>query len=149
MTLPISRHDREHQSYRELLSGVVQAVNIENVNPVMVEFATKGVTQNIYDSANAVAVNSETLINSFTVPAGKGFDLNAVTCSGNNIARFIIKVNGSIIQAKRSWWANFNVDFNIVEKLLSAGDKVEIFVENNGETAEFFESTIIGGIYDE
>lgn len=121
----------------------------ENGIPLKVEIGNRGTTTHFYDNANAVPVNTETLINSYTVPVGKGFDLNQVTCSGNNIARFIIKVNGSIIQAKRTWWANFNIDFNIVEKILSAGDKIEIFVENNGETSEFFESTIIGGVYDE
>ena len=108
----------------------------ENGIPLKVEIGNKGITKNIYDNANAV-------------PVGKGFDLNAVSCSGNNIARFIIKVNSSIIQAKRTWWGGFNCDFNIIENILAAGDKVEIFVENNGETAEFFESTIIGGEYDE
>lgn len=121
----------------------------ENGIPLKVEIGNKGITKNIYDNANAVPVNTETLINSYTVPVGKGFDLNAVSCSGNNIARFIIKVNSSIIQAKRTWWGGFNCDFNIIENILAAGDKVEIFVENNGETAEFFESTIIGGEYDE
>jgi hypothetical protein len=124
-----------------------QRVLIDN-QPILVSETTKGPVNHFYDSASVVPVASETLINSFTVPVGKAFDLLLCTCSGNNIARFIVKVNNQVVMVKRTWWTNFNVDFDFKEKKLIASDKVEIFVENNGSTSEFFESTITGGLYD-
>ena len=148
-----TREDREHRSYREKPDGsneVVQAVEIiqEDGDAVKVDIGSRGISKNIYNQINSTPVNIETLIASYVVALGKKFDLSSASCSGDNKARFIIKVNGSVIQAKRTWWADFNVNFNMMELILNETDKVEIFVENRGVTTETFEATIIGGEYD-
>lgn len=148
-----TREDREHRSYREKPTGsneVVQAVEIiqEDGDAVKVDIGSRGISKNIYNQINSTPVNIETLVTSYVVASGKKFDLSSASCSGDNKARFIVKVNDSIIQAKRTWWADFNVDFNMMELILNETDKVEIFVENRGVTTETFEATIIGGEYD-
>jgi hypothetical protein len=116
---------------------------------IKVELGNKGITKNIYNDVNSVLPNTDTLVVSYTVPVGKKFDLNSATCSGENTAKFTVKINGAIIQVKRSWWTEFNVDFDFREQILSAGDVVEIFVTNNGKASVTFDSTVIGGEYDE
>ena len=120
----------------------------EDGEAIKVEIGNKGITQNIFAEVNSVVSGVETLANTYTVPVGKKFDLNSATCSGDNIAKFTVKINGAIIQTKRTWWSTgFNVDFDFREQILNVGDKVEIFVINNGSSSETFESTIIGGEY--
>ena len=126
----------------------VRRVVVKNDSPIDVSLSVKGQLQNIFNEASAVAVNSSTLINTYTIPIGKKFDFIYAICSGENKAKFTVKINNSIAQVKRTWWATFNCDFNFVELSLSSGDKVEIFVENNGSDAVKFESTIVGGLYD-
>jgi len=144
-----TREDRQFRSFRECNGGIVQAVEIcqEDGDAIKVDIGSRGLSKNIYNQVNSVIINVETLVVSYTVPVGKKFDLSAATCSGDNIARFIVKVNSQVIQAKRTWFTNFNVDFDFQELILNETDKVEIFVENNGKSSEDFEATIIGGEY--
>lgn len=121
----------------------------EDGEALKVDIGTRGVSKYIRNEVNSVPINIETLVASYTIPAGKNFDLSKVICSGDNIARFIIKVNGDIVSSKRTWWTNFNADFDLLELILVASDKVEVFVENRGSTTETFEATIIGGEYNE
>ena len=116
---------------------------------IKVELGTKGISQNIYNEINSTPVGVETLIVSYTVPLNMKFDLSNATASGENIAEYIVKVNDDVVQKKRSWWSDFNQDFNFQELILSASDKVEIFVKNNGKNTVSFNATIIGGLYDE
>lgn len=119
------------------------------INDVLkVEFGNKGTTLNLYNEVNAVPVSASTLVNQYTVPVGKNFDLNKVAFSGDNIAKFTAKINNNTTQTKRTWFMNFNGEFDFVESILLEGDKIEIFVENRGEDATTFDATIIGGVYD-
>lgn len=108
---------------------------------------TGGVIYNIYNEVTGVVVDVETLVTTYTVPVGKGFNLKSAMCSAENVAKFIAKINNNTVQVKRATWNSFNPEFDFVEQLLVEGDKVEIFVENNGDTTATFDATIIGGEY--
>lgn len=154
MAIPCNTRDLENKKFVECPkdSGKV-AIRTrlcqDDADAIKVELGNKGITDNIYSEVNSVAPNIETLVTSYTVPAAKKFDLNYATCSGENVAKYVAKVNGTVIQVKRSWWTNFNVEFDFKELILSEGDKIEIFVTNVSNTSVTFDGTIIGGEYDE
>lgn len=108
---------------------------------------TGGIIYNIYNQISSAPIGIETLVTSYTVPVGKGFNLKNAMCSADNVAKFLAKINNNIVQVKRSTWNSFNPEFDFVEQLLVEGDKIEIFVENNGDTVASFDATIIGGEY--
>ncbi len=151
MPIPCSVKDRELQKFVECRDEVAvrTAICQDENSSIDVSVVPRGITKNIYNDVSAVVITVETLINTYTVAIGKKFDLKNLSCSGDNIARFIIKINGLTVIAKRTWWTDFNADFSFTGETLSAGDKVEIFVENNGIDSSDFESTITGGEYDE
>jgi len=100
-----------------------------------------------YNEVSAIAPDVETLINSFTVPVGKFRQLNSVVVSGDNIAHFYIKINGSVIAKARTWWASFNEQIELYDTKIMANDIISIHVENKGRVSSDFESTIIAEEY--
>jgi hypothetical protein len=109
--------------------------------------AAKGETKTEYNEAPAIAVGVETQINSFTVPVGKAMNLNRILASGDNIARVIIKRNGSPIAGSRTWWIKFDTNIPFDNLRLEAEDIVSVHVVNRGAEVADFESTIIGDLY--
>lgn len=137
-------------SYTECKGEPARRVNVcqKEGEAIKVELGTKGIGQNIYNE-RLILESIEEKVLSYTVPIGKKFDLTNIACSGDNIARFRIEIAGDVKQKKRSWWTNFNVDFNFNELIIEAGEKIEVFAENIGTGTADFNATIIGGVYDE
>lgn len=75
-------------------------------------------------------------------------DLNIIKidASGNNIAKYILKIDGSPVMVKRSWWTGFNVcfEFEGISKgiLLSTGSTLAVFVLHNSADLGNFETTV-------
>jgi hypothetical protein len=143
--IPNARPWRTKDGRKVVAVDIVQS----DGDAIKVDIGTRGVPKFEFNEIASVPVSIETLIVGFTVPVGKKFDISHATASGDNIGKYFLKVNDEIVQVKRSWWNNFNVDFNLNEIILNAGDKVEIFVENNGKDTVSFNGTIFGGEYDE
>jgi len=101
-----------------------------------------------YNEVAAVAVGSEQLIATYTVPAGKGAVLNTVLGSGDNIANFIVKINSNVEAKVRTWWADFNASIPLDDLKLLASDKIEVFVVNRGSVPTDFNGTIKVEEYD-
>ena len=93
-----------------------------------------------------VPINIERTLLTYTVANVLGADLLLAVASGDNIGKYRMKVNGTTRQLKRSYWSNFNVEFNPYRENLVNGDVVTITVENCGEAAETFEASMIIGI---
>lgn len=151
MPIPCSIPEREYSKFRECQGKTVVATKIcqDDGEAIKVEIGQKGLSKNIYNGIASVPINVETLITTYTVPIGKKFDLAFAVCSGENRAKYSVKVNNQILQVKRTWWGDFNAEFNVSEDILLAGDKVELFVENCGDASVDFDGTIIGGEFDE
>lgn len=114
-------------------------INEAVVNPdgsfnVVVENITgaSAVIINRWAEAASVPAGSVAIINTYTVPTGHTAFLQRASVSGENIARFDIRINGSNIDTKRTWWGNFNVDFNFTNSNpdhgypLVAGDVITV-----------------------
>lgn len=117
------------------------------VNPIPVDPTTRGEPKHEYNESTVAALATGTLID-FTVSVGKGCDLTFVECSGDNLAHYIVEVNGSVVSKKRTWWTAFNADFRLNELNLTAGDNVKIITENESSSTAFFNATLYYNEYD-
>jgi len=106
-----------------------------------------GDSKAMFNEVASVAVGGETLLNTYTVPTGKNFAMTRVLIGGENIGKYLVKLNDSIIATNRTWWTNFNQSIAFDNLKINADDKIEVFVINRGKTPETFESTIIGDEY--
>lgn len=131
-------------------------VNIASGSPIPVFIVTppSGTTpQEIlptYGAITNVASSVESTVASYTVPIGKDFYLVRTLISGTNIALYRLKVNGTTISTRRTWFADRlsdqvetsgqpNTGVHIVQ-----GDVVSITVEHTRPTLGDFEATILG-----
>ena len=64
-----------------------------------------------HNEISSVPAGVETTIITITAPVN-GYRVEKVEVSGENVALFRVKVNGSTISDKRSWWTEFNETFN-------------------------------------
>lgn len=102
-----------------------------------------GETTSLYGEA-ICPVGAETLLASYTVPIGNSFSLKRVLLSGDNIATYLIKVNGSVQAKARTWWTNFNANVPFDNLKLNEDDILSIYAINRGATVETLEATILG-----
>lgn len=152
MAIPGNVKDREFRKFTESPSGsdkvaVRTVISQSEGEALKVELGTRGIAKSIPNQISSVNETINALIVSYTVPIGKTFDLSKIICSGDNLSIYRVYIDGVLTYVKRSTWGNFNVDFDIVETIVSEGDKIEVFAENKGKGQSDYESTIIGGEY--
>jgi hypothetical protein len=101
-----------------------------------------------FNEINSVTSNSLTLLQTYTVPVGKKGYLQRVDFSGENIAKYIIKLNGSTLDIKRTYFGNqLNGEFNFIDSNdlgmnLNAGDVIETYVIHTRPSLISFEARI-------
>lgn len=108
---------------------------------------TKGTTEAIYNEVSSIVVGAETLINQYTIPTGQALNLNRILVSGENISKYIVKINGAKVGTIRTWWSQFNSNLPFDNLKLSADDVISVHVINNGSMVSDYESTILGDLY--
>ncbi len=154
MPTGLSQLDNEIHSHEycgdDSLKKVRKRVGIcqEDGESLKVDYEPRGILIPFYNEVSGVALGGETKINEITIPLGKVYDSCNILCSGSNISRFIIKKDGATLFSKRSYWSDFNVEFNLKDLKFNAGEKVQVFVVNNGIDLAEYESTILGNEYD-
>ena len=92
----------------------------------------------------AVAASAETLIVSYTVPVGQAFYLSRVEASGENMARYTVKVGAATVGVKRSYFTHFNVDFTFADLKIPAGTTVTVTAYHTRLVASNHEASIQG-----
>lgn len=129
-------------------------VEILQVNPdgsinVNIVLAGNGVSKNIYNEVSSVASSTTTSIVTYTVPLGKKATLNLVEFTGSNIGTYEVRVNGSNIAKKRTWFnGNMSGEFNFSSFpnhgiILSAGDIIRLRVTHDRPMVGDFEGRIL------
>jgi hypothetical protein len=89
-------------------------------------------------------------ISSYTVPVGKALYLIKAEAGGENLGKFDVKVNGSIISSKRTYFGaelfcEFNFPFGeMYGRKLVAGDQLKISVKNDRPTSSNYEARFYG-----
>lgn len=111
-------------------------------------------TKNVYNEVTAVATAVETTIVSYTVPVAKYIKLYFIDVSGDNVASFFVKKNGTVIRTRRSWWAQGTdnmIPFSLGPNdgiIFEAGDVVSLTVIHNRTGVGSFEAALIFAEYD-
>jgi hypothetical protein len=99
-----------------------------------------------YNGITLIGAALETTIITFVTPIG-GRRIQRVDFSGDNVAFYKVKVDGSTIATRRTWWTNFNENV-IFENftnglLLTVGQVLTVTVIHNSSSLGSFEATIM------
>jgi len=127
--------------------GAAFRVDVTN-QPIGVEFDEAGEPLNFYNEAQAVAEAASATVLTYTVPALKLLRLQRVDVSGHNKALYSVRVNGSDISKKRTYYTHLNEEFTFQNINLVAGDILTIVVENGSQGASDFNANIQGNLRD-
>jgi hypothetical protein len=80
-----------------------------------------------------VLPNTVNEIISYTVPVGKILNLDKIETSGDNVAKYTVKINGQVNKvARANIAASFNVNFNYNSVRLIEGETISVEVEHFG-----------------
>lgn len=71
-----------------------------------------GSPKNIYSEVSAIASGIETTVLTYTVPAARSFFLDRIHVEGENISDYKVKVNGSVIGRRKTYFTNYAHDFD-------------------------------------
>jgi hypothetical protein len=96
-----------------------------------------------YNEVTAVASGIETTIIMLSAPPG-GMRLTKASASGDNVAMYRLKVDGSTVVTKRSGWTTPNVDFDFDTGLvLTSGQVLVITGYHTRPTTATFEASVV------
>lgn len=145
--------DREYSKFvtspsrGESNTAIEVFVGNTHAQPVPVDPTTRGTPKVIYNEVNSTGLQTITVID-FTIGLSLGVDLTKIECSGDNKAIFLIEVNSSVIKKKRTYYTKFNVDFELKEFPMVAGDNIKVLVENKTNLPASFNATLNYNEYD-
>jgi hypothetical protein len=146
-----SRHDREYFSYTDCEGKIAKRVHIcqRPGETIKVEIEEEsGLYLVEYAEINSVAGLASVDIIDYTVPVGKELKLKTVEASGENKAVYSVKINDTIKSKKRSYFTEYNVDFDAFNLILNAGDNIKVTVDNTRNSVADFNANFIGVIQD-
>lgn len=151
MTLPTSFDKREMEVFKETPSGkVAKRVCVDSDTPVPVEIV-EGIGDNRinkFDNVVSVASATSTTIVTYTVPAGKKFSLELVEVSGTNVADYTVEIDSAIEAKKRTWWTEFNTEFEFKKFVVAATKVINIKVIHDRSEVGDFDARILGLLED-
>lgn len=122
--------------------NVITPINVSPTAPVGASL------QLLYDEITNLASGTTSNIISYTVPSGTAALLQKVYISGGNIAKYQLKINGTVVATARTYFGGeLNTDFDFLGQALSgqvllAGNTVEVTVNNFRPTSADFETTL-------
>lgn len=103
------------------------------------------IVQTIYFDETSGVIASGTYTAIITKVATAGTILYSYEASGDTIAEFIVKLNGTVIDHKWSYWTNFNLYGNLNQQL-SSGDTVQILVRHQRPGTGTFGAKLLLGV---
>lgn len=105
--------------------------------------------ENKFAAISSVLPNVETLVTSYTVPAGKKLYLDRIDLSGTNIATYRVYLDGEVIATTRTYFAGSlftSIDFGSLNKpiLIESESVLEVKVIHSRPSSGDFETRIYG-----
>lgn len=146
MAIPKTIEGREYRKFVDSPRGdgfnsvEVTVANTPD-NPIPVDPTSRGITRTEYNEVQSVA-QGEIVIIDKTVGVGLLYDLQSVFCSGDNIAYFIVEINGQTKYKGRTYWSGFNLSFNLSDEGIVEGDNIKIIADNKTNMSAFFNATL-------
>ncbi len=108
--------------------------------------SVKGEIKTVYGETLVETTNTEVLA-TYTVPAGRAFELIEVLISGPNVADYFVKENGTKIHTARTYWGEFDEQIPFNRRRFDAGAVITVECYNFRPTDETFNATLIGDLY--
>lgn len=122
-------------------SAAVEVINSnQSDQPVPVELFQGYESRAIYSELTLPALEDDELIQKTFLKESVG---HSVSCSGENVAEFTIEINGSIALKKRTYYTEFNTEFNLSDFVFKPDDTIRILVENKRNSVASFNATLI------
>jgi len=143
-----SYRDREMQKFVESPTRPGEAcieVNIGNQSAIPVTF-TQGSPIVEYSDISSLASGTLTTILTYTVPVGKTLAMEKVEVSGCNVANYIVEIDGNTKGKRRTYFGNFNADFEYKGLEVATGLIVRVRVIHSRPTTGNFDATLIGSL---
>lgn len=119
-----------------------QEVIVGNTDDNTIPVRSRGTAKVDFNEVSSAGIESIEIINK-TVAANVGIEIKQALCSGDNIAFFLVEINGEVKFKKRSYYTDFNADIDTGSIVLSEGDNIKIIVENKTNTSASFNATLI------
>lgn len=129
-------------------NSAVETVISNTGTPIEVEFQEAGTHFSQYNETSSVAGLASATIIDYTVAVNKEVIIKSISASGENKAVYTVEVNNNKIDLKRSFYTEYNVDFNVRDLVLSQGDNLKVKVENKTNSVADFNSNFIGNLRD-
>lgn len=115
--------------------------------PIGVTGMEKGEVTYSHVDSNIASKATLTILN-FIVPAGKVVELENVQASGDGFALYEVQINSNTIMRKRTYYTEYNAEFNLENGKLMASDDVKVIITNRSGNACDFDATLTYRIYD-
>jgi len=148
MSISKNIRDREFDKFRgDEKPETRVAVEIENTNPVPVEFS-QGVSVNTYGDAIAIAIGASVDVVSYTVPVGKVFVLNFAEGSGCSVSEYSILADSAVIAKRRTAHGNYDFVSPFGGAEFVAGSVIKINASNTSGKINEYDCKLVGSIKD-
>lgn len=99
-----------------------------------------------YSKISSLANGALTNILSYTVPVGKTLILSKAEVSGCSVAQYSVEIDSVEKGVRRTYWGNFNADFQFDKFQVAEGLKVEIKVIHGRPAPGDFNATLVGSL---
>jgi hypothetical protein len=104
----------------------------------------------VFDEAPAILKEVLTTVVNYIVPPTKVFYLDKIVGTGENIAKYSVKIDGVVRKVKRSYYgASLNVNFVYNSYKVNSGSEIILEVIHNQDFIADFEGYIEGRLYNE
>ena len=117
-----------------------------SINVNITTSATEPGLQILHNEVTSVASGVETTVATL-VGSPSGYRVEKIEVSGDNYAIFRVKLNGTTIVDKRTWWCNFNETFNFENftngLFLASGQTLTVTALHNRPYVGGFEATVM------
>lgn len=97
-----------------------------------------------YGSISSLIKDVLTTILTFTVPVLKTLALKKIEVSGDNPAIYQVEFDAVVKGKRRTYWADFNADFEFKEFNLVTGTVVRVRVIHSQSIVSDFDATLLG-----
>ncbi len=134
-------------------SGNLEALSIDSNGALIVNTSGSFGVQNLnisYQEISAVSVGVETVINTYTAPAGKICYLLSILVSGQNIGQFNIYNNGTLFDKQYLSYTQFNTTFDyktgassVPGLVVASGNTISAKAINDGTSSALFSARLM------
>jgi hypothetical protein len=140
-----TREDRDYNAYFDFNGKIVRAVGLANYQELADAIAGEGGERLLeFGEIFSLASSATTELLNITVPAQEIYVIGNIMCSGNRIAIYEFLVDDVVKARRRTWFSNFNAEFNFTKADFTENINLKVRATNNDSKTGDFEATLSG-----